>query len=219
MPDVACRPDHAGVRANYDRLSRWYGWLAAGEKRLRIQGLALLQAQPGETMLEVGFGAGDTLVDLAAAAGNGGRVCGADLSLSMAHVAQARLRRFPGMKPPFPLCADTLRLPWKNETFDGLFSAFTIETLPENEMPAAMDECHRVLRRGGRLCMVSLARVERHGLAASVYAALRARFPGLIDCRPIDLSGLLHQAGFTLLETRRGSTWGLPVETVLARRN
>jgi hypothetical protein len=40
--------------------------------------------------------------------------------------------------------------------------------------------------------------------------------PTLVDCRPIDPTGPLAQAGFTVTDRRRRSMWGLAVDLLLA---
>lgn len=56
-----------------DRLSRWYDLLAEPlEKPFREAGLQRLAVQDGERVLEIGFGMGHALVDLARSAGSGG---------------------------------------------------------------------------------------------------------------------------------------------------
>ena len=42
----------------YSRLSKVYDWLAASEKRFIRQGLDILNPQPEEYILEIGFGTG-----------------------------------------------------------------------------------------------------------------------------------------------------------------
>lgn len=53
--------------------------------------LAALRAQPGEAILDVGCGCGATLLDLAAAVGEAGRVIGLDISVPMTALASRRL--------------------------------------------------------------------------------------------------------------------------------
>jgi len=55
----------AQARATYDRLAPWYDWVEAPfERRARAAGLRLLDARPGERILEIGVGSGHTLAAL-----------------------------------------------------------------------------------------------------------------------------------------------------------
>jgi ubiquinone/menaquinone biosynthesis C-methylase UbiE len=79
--------------ASYTRLSRWYDRLGGSEEPHIAEGLRLLNVQPGERVLEVGFGTGRSLIALAHAVGSTGRVCGIDLSPGMIAVAHEQLRK------------------------------------------------------------------------------------------------------------------------------
>ncbi|MFC2083133.1 class I SAM-dependent methyltransferase [Candidatus Bipolaricaulota bacterium] len=82
------------TKANYDRLSRWYDWMAARSERKAVQaGLDLLAASEGETILEIGYGTGRAIEALARAVGESGRVVGIDLSEGMHRVAVKRVER------------------------------------------------------------------------------------------------------------------------------
>src|SRR5215213_10015812 len=82
------------ARRSYNRLSRWYDLIAGNtEKKYRDLGLEKLSAQPGERVLELGFGTGHCLVAIARAVGPTGLVIGVDLSDGMLAVAWKRLQR------------------------------------------------------------------------------------------------------------------------------
>ncbi|PWG74770.1 2-heptaprenyl-1,4-naphthoquinone methyltransferase, partial [Enterococcus hirae] len=51
----------------------------------------MLHVEPGERLLEIGFGTGHGLVELAGLTGPGGQVYGLDLSLGMARETRHRL--------------------------------------------------------------------------------------------------------------------------------
>jgi demethylmenaquinone methyltransferase/2-methoxy-6-polyprenyl-1,4-benzoquinol methylase len=73
------------TRANYDRLSRWYDLLAGSSERgCKLSGLARLDVQPGERVLEVGSGTGESLLLLRQAAGPAGFALCVDLSAGLA---------------------------------------------------------------------------------------------------------------------------------------
>ncbi len=205
------------AREAYDRLSRWYDLLAEGsEKEFREQGLALLEVQVGERALEVGSGTGHALAALARDVGEAGRVYGLDISPGMHARARERLREAGVRERVTLLLGDGARLPFEDESLDALFMSFTLELFDTPQIPNVLAECRRVLRPSGRLCVVSLARREG-GLVVELYEWVHRTLPKYVDCRPIHPVRALEDAGFEVGEVERGSTWGLPVDVVLAR--
>jgi demethylmenaquinone methyltransferase/2-methoxy-6-polyprenyl-1,4-benzoquinol methylase len=79
--------------ASYTRLSKWYDRFGGSEEPHIAEGLRLLNVQPGERVLEVGFGTGRSLIAMAHAVGSTGQVIGIDLSPGMIAVAREQLRK------------------------------------------------------------------------------------------------------------------------------
>ena len=82
QPGVArvLQPKHE-TKAFYDKIAKGYDLLAErSEAPVRRVGLEQLSAQPGEKILEIGFGTGHSLVELARSVGPNGKVLGIDLS-------------------------------------------------------------------------------------------------------------------------------------------
>jgi ubiquinone/menaquinone biosynthesis C-methylase UbiE len=207
----------AQAQASYDRISRWYDLLAEGsEGKFRDLGLHKLAVQPGERALEIGFGTGHGLVALARAVGPLGQAHGIDLSSGMCGVAQARLVEAGASERVALACGNALALPYPASAFDAAYLSFTLELFDTPEMPRVLRECRRVLRGGGRLCVVSLSK-RGGGWVVALYERLHEIFPAAIDCRPIYVQEALAEAGFEVLEVEERSMWGLPVEIVLAR--
>jgi len=214
------------TRAAYDRISRWYD-LVQGywERAPRRAGLAQLDVQAGERMLEIGPGTGSVLVELVRLAGTGGQVCGLDLSAGMLRRTQARFSR-QTCRAPGLVCGDAVRLPYPPAVFDAVFLSFTLELFAPQEIPVVLGECRRVLDPRGRLVVVAMARATATGtkphmdhpsLTSRAYAWAQRRFPTLVDCRPIDLCSLVEAGGFRVEQVRRMDLWGLPVESVRVR--
>ena len=212
----------AQTRANYDRLSRWYDLISGGaEGALREAGLHELAVREGECVLEVGCGTGAALVELAQAAGPAGLAVGVDLSLGMSRtaglrIADSRLRIETPLNAAIA-CGDAMRLPVVQEAFDAAFMSFALELFDEGDMRAVLAECRRVLRPGGRICVVAMAEPDRPTPMTRLYAWAHGRFPAAIDCRPIAVSQVLASGGFSVELLVRRSLWGLPVEVALAR--
>ncbi len=207
---------HLGARQNYDRLSCFYDSFSGGERSLSKTALNLLALQPGENILEIGFGTGHALLEMARAVGTQGRVEGIDLSPGMLAVANRRIQHS-GLAGRIALqVGDATRLPFTGPHFQAAFMSFTLELFATTEIPLVLAECRRVLLPGGRLGVVSLAKKDTR--MVTYYEWFHARFPRLVDCRPIYVRQLLEEAGFTVIQALEKSLWGLPVEIVVAKK-
>ncbi|MDA8219136.1 MAG: class I SAM-dependent methyltransferase [Dehalococcoidales bacterium] len=216
MPSQISRAETA---ANYDRLSRWYDLLSAGSEGKYIAlGLEKLDVKAGETVLEVGFGTGRAIIDLARAVGEKGRVVGVELSQGMTKVARGRVTESGLGSRVSLLLADARALPFAAESLDAVFMSFTLELFNPSDMASVLDECRRCLRPGGRLGMVTMAKVARPTIIQRAYEWAHEAFPRYIDCRPIDVRQAVQGAGLTVGATFRGSMWGLAVEILLASK-
>lgn len=205
------------ARRNYDRMSHYYDLFAASEEHFTEIGLRMLNVQAGEKVLEIGFGTGLGLVSLARATGKSGKVYGIDISAGMLRVARARLARAGLEERPELHLGDALHLPFATGFFDALFISFTLELFDTPEIPLVLNECKQVLRAGGRLGIVALA--KRDSPIVRLYEWLHFRFPAFLDCRPIRAWELARSVGFELAEATQKAMWGLPIEIVIARKH
>jgi ubiquinone/menaquinone biosynthesis C-methylase UbiE len=204
------------ARTNYDRLSRWYDLLAgAAEWQFKETGLELLDTQPGERILEIGFGTGACLVPLAEAVGHSGHVAGIDLSPGMLAVAASRLAER-GLAERVELTnGDAAELPYPDNSFDAVFISFTLELFDTPEIPIVLAQCRRVLHKGGRLCLVAMGKRPQTNLMTSLYEWAHKNFETYADCRPIYARKSLEDAGFQISSERHMSMFGLPVDILL----
>jgi demethylmenaquinone methyltransferase/2-methoxy-6-polyprenyl-1,4-benzoquinol methylase len=215
-------PHHESNRVFYDRISHAYDLLAdANERQARLTGLRALELNKGERVLEVGFGTGNEILDLADLVGPGGKVCGIDISPGMLSVAQHKLQQKPTTTPVELRVGDARQLPYPPASFDAVYSSFTLELFPEEDIPVVLAEARRVLREGGRIGVVSMAQVKAGKTPSTlerIYVWMHRHFPHIVDCRPIDAAGVLTAAGFRVVRNIDLTIWSMPVAAVVAER-
>lgn len=220
MTAPACSSHHESNRAFYDRISNAYDLLAdANERSARLTGLQGLDLKPGERVLEIGFGTGNEIVDLAEAVGASGRVCGVDISPGMLAVAQRKLSQKSLAAAIDLRVADARQLPHADGSFDAAYASFTLELFPEEDVPIVLAELRRVLRPGGRLGVVSMAQVKPGAKASYLertYLWMHRHFPHFVDCRCIDVPAVVTAAGFRVVKQVDLEIWTMPVSAVVA---
>jgi ubiquinone/menaquinone biosynthesis C-methylase UbiE len=203
----------AQARRYYDRISRFYEVLTTSEKGIIQQGIEMLAVQPGEHMLEVGCGPGTGLKLITETTPAIENLVGIDLSRKM--LLQSRQKQI----SPYlhHIHGDGAHLPLVHDAFDVLFSAFTLELFPEEEIHLVLSECSRVLKPGGRLGIVSLVGSPRT-LSVRLYELAHQLFPVAVDCRPIPLVDLIEKNGFCIQTAEKTLNWGLPVMITLSAK-
>ena len=204
------------IRAYYNKIARAYDLLSERtEQPMREKGLARLAAKTGEKILEVGFGTGHCLVELARAVGPTGRVHGIDISDAMVSLSRKLLKKADLAGRVELVCGDAERMPYPDGSLDGIITSFTLELFDTPAIPVVLAECRRVLRSGGRLVVVALSKEGKQGLMLKAYEWTHEHFPNLMDCRPIYARRAIEAAGFGVEATEIEYMW-VPVEIVLA---
>jgi len=204
------------ARRSYDLLSRWYDFLSGtGEFKLGIEILELMELPAGGTILEVGFGTGRILLELADRIGENGRVYGVDLSYGMCRLARRRLGEAGVMDRTLLIAGDGYQLPIAPGSADGIFMGFTLELFDTPELLPVLQGCQRILKPGGQMGIVTMLASKRPGFAERLYIKAHASWPRLVDCRPIDPLSLLVNSGFSCKKMIFNKLWGLPVAQLL----
>jgi ubiquinone/menaquinone biosynthesis C-methylase UbiE len=206
------------TRAFYDKIAKAYDLLAEhSEEPVRRVGLQMLDARPGERILEIGFGTGHCLIELARLVGPSGRVFGIDLSEKMVEISRERASQ-EGLDNRIELaCGDALHLPHASQSLDAIFMSFTLELFDTPEIPLVLAECRRVLKTGGRIVVVGMSRVRPEGVVMEVFEWTHRHFPNYLDCRPILVRQAIEDAGFHVRESKIMKMW-IDVEIVCGIR-
>lgn len=203
------------TRSFYDKISTVYDLLAdRSEAPVRNRGLEMLDARPGETILEIGSGTGRCLTSIARAVEAQGRVVGVDLSQGMLDQASRLLARLGLTDRVLLECADATALPFANASYDAVFTSFTLELFDTPEIPRVLAECRRVLRPAGRILVVGMSKEGEPDAMVRMYEWTHRHFPNFVDCRPIYVRRALEESGFRVRASECMQMW-VPVEIVL----
>jgi SAM-dependent methyltransferase len=176
--------------ANADQAGYWNGeagrrWTALQESHGRQFApitAALFEAaapQPGEAVIDVGCGAGETTLRAAAATG---RALGVDLSEPM--LARARERASAEGSPARFVQADATVYDFSGENADLLISRFGVMFFADPA--AAFANLRRALRRGGRVAFACWREPKLNPLLMAPYAAAIRHAPPLPRPGPED---------------------------------
>jgi demethylmenaquinone methyltransferase/2-methoxy-6-polyprenyl-1,4-benzoquinol methylase len=138
------------IAPRYDLVNRLMTFgMDRGWRRTTVRSLTLV---PGSVVLDLACGTGDLCRDLVSA---GYRAVGVDLSFGM--LSHART--------PSPLVqGDALALPFPDRSIAGVVSGFALRNFVE--LPPVFAELARILRPGGRMALLDVARPERAVLRA-----------------------------------------------------
>ncbi|MBJ6364015.1 methyltransferase domain-containing protein [Paenibacillus sp. GCM10012307] len=109
--------------------------------------LSHLSPQPGEAGLDLGTGTGNLAGKLLA---RGAIMCGVDQSQAMLTQAQ---QKYPQLETRI---GNMLAIPFVEGKFDFAASSFAFRHLTPEQQLLALQEIHRVLRPGGRICIADL---------------------------------------------------------------
>lgn len=214
--------DAHATRSFYDRISQAYDLISdAGEGAARSKGIELLDLQPGEKVLDIGYGTGAAAIEMAQRVGPTGQVWGIDLSPGMNRVAEKKVQEA-GVATIVKLeVGSALKLPYDDGAFDAVYMSFTLELFPEDDIAQTLAEARRVLRPGGRIGVVAMATVRdgaQDSLLEKTYKWTHLHFPHIVDCRPIDAEKWIAGAGFTMTSDDRLDIFTMPVAAVVAKK-
>lgn len=152
---------------------------------LGLRAIEALGVRSGDSVLDIGCGAGQTLLQLAERVGSGGQVTGVDVAPLLLAIAKRRTEPFSQVRL---IQADAQALDLPSESADAVFSRFGVMTF--DDPVAAFANLRRILKSSGALafcCWRSLQENELDHLPLSA-----AGFPSLVDESPFSFADPEH---------------------------
>jgi ubiquinone/menaquinone biosynthesis C-methylase UbiE len=203
---AACKP--SGIFHQFSKPTGWLGWwigqlMAVKNRKLSKWVIELIQVQPDDRILEVGFGPGMG-IRRANAYATHGLVAGIDHSEVMVQQAKKRNAAAIQAKRVDLRCASTASIPYPDTTFDKIFSINVVQfwTNPLE----VLAELRRVLKPGG---LIALAIQPRIPNATESTSQATGKF----------LVNLLTAAGFEQVHLETESMRPVSIVCVLGIKN
>ncbi len=163
---------------------------------LGLRAMDALAPQLGETVIDVGCGAGQSSLQLAERVGAGGRVIGLDIAPLLLEVAKWRAVALPQLRF---IEGDAQTIDLAPASADGLYSRFGVMAFTDAD--TAFANFRRALKPGGRLAFVCWRSLEENELdllplkAAGLEAMVDATPFSFAD--PAHIRAVLESAGFS----------------------
>ena len=200
-PDVESTSCCGGTTTTLDLKAHAYGYSAADTNAVPEGAnlglgcgnpIALASLRPGETVLDLGSGAGFDCFLAARAVGETGRVIGVDMTHEMLRKARANAAQGGYTQVEFRL-GEIEHMPVADASVDVIISNCVINLSPEKAQ--VFREAFRVLKPGGRLAVSDVVATAPFPEEVQHDLSLRAGCvagASLLD----DLEGMLRNAGF-----------------------
>lgn len=139
------------IAHSYDKLNHRLSWNI--DKTWRHFALKQLKPYHPQVMLDIATGTGDFAIQ-AAKMLHPARLVGADISEGMMEVGRQKTKALGLDKTISFSKEDCMALSFEESTFDAVTAAFGIRNF--QDLDKGLREMHRVLKKGGHLCIVEL---------------------------------------------------------------
>ncbi len=196
---------YAGKAAVYDV------WGKLTESKAQRRCIEMAAIQDGESVLEVAVGTGLTFQQILQKNPSG---LNEGLDLTEAMLAEAKEKAALTKARNYRLrVGDAYKLDFADTSFDLLINNYMFDLLPEEDFPRVIGEFKRVLKPGGRLVLVNMARNGRwyNKVWDTVYRIQPAWMGG---CRGVSMLEFVQAAGFQQVSREFISQMSFPSEII-----
>jgi SAM-dependent methyltransferase len=179
--------------------------LSAQLRPLGLRALERLGVRPGERVLDIGCGGGETTAEIARRVGPSGRVLGVDISEPLGVVARRHTAEFSHADIRI---ADAQTTEFEPESFNAMFSRFGIMFFSDPD--AAFSNLRRALRPDGRMTFICWRDLSENpwmalpAMATAQHLPLKRpepNAPGPFAFANVDrVRGILERTGFVQIQ-------------------
>ncbi len=218
--DNCCNHKALDARVSQESIGKLYNqkakiydlWANLTEKKARRRAVEIAEISNGDTILEVAVGTG-LLFEQIVQRNPTGRNVGIDVSEGMLEKARSRLAK---NNHNYSLhTASAYQLELENDSVDILFNNYMFDLIPYADFSQILSEFLRVLKPGGKLVMVNMARPE--SMLAGIYELIYRISPATMGgCRGVALKEHLLESGFDVTVREYYEEFLFPSEVILA---
>ena len=204
------------TQKNFSKIAWFYDfWGKLTESKAISRAVSVSDISDDIRILDVGVGTGQ-LFNRILSRNKNGLNFGIDLSPGM--IAKAK-EKFSAAKVKNLLSiGNALQLPYKTESIDYIFTSYVLDLLPEEKFSTVLNEFSRVLKTGGSGIIIMMSMGEKW--YNKVWYLLARYFPSILtNCRPVELSRPLTEAGFSIETKQTISQNTFPSEIIKFRKN
>ncbi len=136
---------------------------------------------------------------------------GVDLSPDMISRAKNKLKTAP--EKYLLSLGNVFILPYKNESFDFIFSSYVLDLLPEDSFNTVLKEFYRVLKPNSTGVLITMSMGSKW--YNKPWYLLSKYFPSLLtNCRPVNLKRYLEAGSFKIIDNSIISQNTFPSEII-----
>lgn len=208
-PTSCCGPENKVVEFSVlqDDYTKVEGYVAEADLGLGCgMPTELAVIKEGDTVVDIGSGAGNDVFVSRALVGDSGKVIGLDFTREMIDKANANNRKLGYKNVEFQL-GEIENMPIENDTADVVVSNCVLNLVPDKEK--AFAEMFRIIKPGGHFCVSDIV------LKGELPAALQKSAELYTGCvsgaiQQDDYLNIIREGGFENVEIKKSKTIELP---------
>ena len=203
------------TKRSFSKVAWFYDyWGKMTESKAIAEAISMSGISDNQKVLDVGVGTGQMFERILKENGNGFNF-GIDLSKQMIIKVKKKFNSLRANR--LLIIGNAFNLPYKNQSFDFLFSSYVMDLLPENSFGKILNEFKRVLNANGTGILITMSMGKRW--YNKLWYLIAKYFPAILtNCRPVDLSGYIVSSGFNVVRRVAISQNTFPSEVIIFRK-